>query len=197
MAGPGFVNFRLDDGWLHDLVPAVIAAGEGFGRSRIGAGTRVMVEFVSANPTGPVHAGHARGATYGDSLARLLEWTGHDVEREFYLNDRGVQMQVFAASLAARKAGEEPPEDGYRGEYITEWAAEMPDGADPLGWGEERAIADQQAHAGADGSPVRHLVLRASDGRSRRDRGDAGRPARARRRLRRRRRGVAALHRFR
>ena len=102
------------------------------GRSDVGAGTRVMVEYVSANPTGPVHAGHARGAVYGDSLARLLRFVGHDVSDEFYVNDRGVQMQTFAASLAARKAGQEPPEDGYRGQYIVDWAAEMPDGADPL-----------------------------------------------------------------
>jgi arginyl-tRNA synthetase len=105
---------------------------------------RVMVEYVSANPTGPVHAGHARGATFGDSLARLLAFTGHEVAEEFYVNDRGVQMQTFAASLAARKAGEEPPEGGYQGQYIIDWAAEMPDDADPLEWGEARAIADQQ-----------------------------------------------------
>ncbi len=83
IAGPGFVNFRLDDTWLHDMVPTVIDAGADFGRSTIGAGRRVMVEFVSANPTGPVHAGHARGATYGDALARLFEFTGHEVSREF------------------------------------------------------------------------------------------------------------------
>ena len=144
VAGPGFVNFRLDGTWLHDMVPTVLAAGADFGRSDVGSGRRVMVEFVSANPTGPVHAGHARGATYGDSLARLLEFTGHEVAREFYINDRGVQMQVFAASLAARARGEEPPEDGYQGEYITEWAAQMPADADPLEWGEAWAIADQR-----------------------------------------------------
>ena len=144
VAGPGFVNFRLDDGWLHDLVGRALEAGADFGRSDVGAGQRVMVEFVSANPTGPVHAGHARGATFGDSLARLLAFTGHSVEREFYLNDRGVQMQTFAASLAARKAGEQPPEGGYQGEYIQEWADEMPDDADPLSWGEARAILDQE-----------------------------------------------------
>ena len=144
IAGPGFVNFRLAPGWLHEQVPAVLAAGVDHGRSTLGAGRKVLVEYVSANPTGPVHAGHARGATYGDALARLLAFSGHDVTEEFYVNDRGVQMQTFADSLAARKAGEEPPEGGYLGEYITEWAAEMPDGEDPLIWGEARALLDQQ-----------------------------------------------------
>lgn len=144
VAGPGFVNFRLEPGWLQDLVATVVAAGADYGRSDVGGGRRVLVEYVSANPTGPVHAGHARGACYGDSLARVLRFSGHDVDEEFYVNDRGVQMQTFAASLAARKAGEEPPEDGYRGAYITEWAAEMPDGEDPLIWGEARALLDQQ-----------------------------------------------------
>jgi arginyl-tRNA synthetase len=144
VAGPGFVNFRLDDGWLHDMVPTVLAAGVDFGRSDIGSGRKVMVEFVSANPTGPLHAGHARGAAYGDSLARLLAFTGHDVEREFYINDRGVQMQTFASSLLARKEGREPEEGGYQGQYIVDWAAQMPDGVDALEWGEAHALADQR-----------------------------------------------------
>jgi arginyl-tRNA synthetase len=144
VAGPGFVNFRLDGTWLHDVVRAAVAAGADYGRSDLGHGRKVMVEFVSANPTGPVHAGHARGAAYGDSLARLLAFTGHDVSREFYVNDRGVQMQHFAASLAARRAGEEPPEDGYRGDYIAQWAALMPADADPLEWGEAHALANQR-----------------------------------------------------
>ena len=144
VAGPGFVNFRLSPGWLHDVIVHVQDLGPDYGRNDLGADRRVMVEYVSANPTGPVHAGHARGATFGDSLARLLAFCGHDVSEEFYVNDRGVQMQTFAASLAARKAGTEPPEGGYQGQYITEWAAEMPDDADPLVWGEAHAIADQQ-----------------------------------------------------
>jgi arginyl-tRNA synthetase len=142
LAGPGFVNFRLDDEWLLELVPAVLAAGADYGRNDSGAGRRVMVEFVSSNPTGPVHAGHARGAVFGDSLARLLSFTGHEVEREFYINDRGVQMQTFGASLAARRAGEEPPEGGYQGQYIIDWAAAMPDDADPATWGEAHALAE-------------------------------------------------------
>lgn len=144
VAGAGFVNFRLDPGWLHDLIRTVLDAGADYGRDDSGVGVRVMVEYVSANPTGPVHAGHARGAVYGDSLARLLRFVGHEVSDEFYVNDRGVQMQTFAASLAARRAGEEPPADGYQGRYIVDWAAEMPDGADPLAWGEAHALADQR-----------------------------------------------------
>ena len=141
IAGPGFVNFHLDPAWLHGVMETVLAQGSDYGRSNVGNGRRVLVEFVSSNPTGPVHAGHARGAVFGDSLARLLEFSGHYVEREFYINDRGVQMQTFADSLAARKAGLEPPEDGYQGQYIIDWAAEMPDDADPLAWGEAHALA--------------------------------------------------------
>jgi arginyl-tRNA synthetase len=145
IAGPGFVNLHLRDTWLHDVLTEVVTAGEaGFARSKVGAGTKVNVEFVSANPNGPLHAGHGRGAAFGDSLARVMERCGYDVTRECYLNDRGTQMQAYAASLAARKAGQEPPEDGYHGDYVREWAAEMPDGADPLEWGYERALRDQR-----------------------------------------------------
>jgi arginyl-tRNA synthetase len=145
IAGPGFVNFHLRDTWLHDVLAAVIAGGEqDYARLEIGAGRKVNVEFVSANPNGPLHAGHGRGAAFGDSLARVLRRCGHDVTSECYLNDRGLQMQKYAASLTARKAGQEPPEDGYFGDYITEWASEMPDDADPLEWGEERALRDQR-----------------------------------------------------
>jgi arginyl-tRNA synthetase len=145
VAGPGFVNFRLTDTWLHDvLVGAVEAGTQGFGRHDVGLGTKVNVEFVSANPTGPIHAGHGRGAAYGDSLVRLLERCGYEVSREYYLNDRGTQIQMYADSLMARKRGEPVPDDGYHGAYIAEWAAEMPDGADPLEWGEARAIQDHR-----------------------------------------------------
>jgi len=144
LAGPGFVNFHLDDGWLHDTLTQVVSEGAaGYARPDLGHGKKVMVEFVSANPTGPLHAGHARGAVYGDSVARLLERTGHAVSREFYVNDRGVQMQHFADSLVARKAGKEPAEEGYQGAYIAEWANEMPSDADPLEWGLARARQDQ------------------------------------------------------
>src|SRR5438105_13979548 len=130
VAGPGFVNFRLHDSWLHDVLRQVVGEGEaGYGRPDIGKSTRVNIEFVSANPTGPVHAGGGRWAAYGDSLARVLERCGYAPHREFYLNDRGVQMQLFAESLAARKGGRPLPEDGYQGEYVVGWAAEMPDDA--------------------------------------------------------------------
>ena len=143
-AGPGFVNFRLAPSWLHEVLAEVIAAGvDGYARSDAGAGRTVSVEFVSANPTGPLHAGHGRWAAYGDSLCRLLEHCGYRVTREFYVNDRGRQIDLFAASLTARSRGDEPPEDGYHGEYVAEWAAEMPGGADARQWGLERARRDQ------------------------------------------------------
>src|SRR5688572_20766968 len=118
IAGPGFVNFHLAHTWLHDVLRDVVERGaDQFGRVDLGGGRRVNVEFISANPTGPVHAGHARGAVFGDSLARLLERCGYQVTREFYLNDRGTQMQHFASSLAARKRGEPVPDGGYGGAY--------------------------------------------------------------------------------
>ena len=146
IAGPGFVNFRLSDSWLHDVLGEVLVGGvDGFARSEVGAGTKVLVEFVSANPTGPLHAGHGRGAAYGDSLARILSRCGYTVSRENYLNDRGTQMQLFVASLAARQRGEDVPEGGYQGQYIIDWAGEVPDGADLMEWGEGRAVADHRA----------------------------------------------------
>lgn len=145
VAGPGFINFHLRETWLYDVLRHVVDLGvDRYGSNDIGAGRSVNVEFVSANPTGPLHAGHGRGAVYGDALAALLEWSGYQVTRETYINDRGVQMTTYADSLAARKAGEEPPEGGYQGRYIIDWATEMPDDADPLEWGYERALADQK-----------------------------------------------------
>jgi arginyl-tRNA synthetase len=150
VAGPGFINFRLADSWLHDVLTATVESGEsGYGRNTSGSGTTVNVEFVSANPTGPLHAGHGRGAIYGDALAALLEWNGYDVVRETYINDRGVQMETYAKSLQARAKGEEPAEDGYRGDYITDWAAGMPADLDLddlvaiREWGYARAKQDQ------------------------------------------------------
>ncbi len=141
VAGPGFVNFHLQDSWLHDLLRQVAAEGvDHFAANGLGQGTSVIVEFVSANPNKPLHGGHARGACLGDSVARLLDRCGYAVTRETYLNDRGVQMGLFAESLAARARGEEPPDDGYMGDYLIEWAAEMPVDADPFEWGYQRAI---------------------------------------------------------
>jgi len=143
IAGPGFVNFHLRETWLHDVLTGVLTAGEqDYARLDLGGGKKVNVEFVSANPTGPIHAGGGRWAAYGDSLCRIMERAGHVVQREYYLNDRGLQMSLFGASLAARKAGTPLPEDGYNGEYIAEWAAEMPDDVDPVAWGYERAKRD-------------------------------------------------------
>jgi arginyl-tRNA synthetase len=143
VAGPGFVNFRLADSWLHDVLLDVQQAGvAGYARANTGSGTRVLVEFVSANPTGPLHAGHGRGAAYGDSLVRIMQRCGYEVDRENYLNDRGTQMQLFVASLEARQRGEDVPEGGYKGQYIIDWAAEIPAGADTFEWGEQRAVAD-------------------------------------------------------
>lgn len=144
VAGAGFVNFRLAPSWLHDVLVSITEAGtQGFARSAVGAGSSVNIEYVSANPTGPLHAGHGRWAAYGDSLARLFERCAYDVTREFYVNDRGKQMSLFGASLTARQAGEDPPEGGYFGTYVSEWAQEMPAEADPVAWGTQRAHLDQ------------------------------------------------------
>jgi len=143
VAGPGFVNFRLADTWLHQILRDVVVAGEeDWARHHLGTGRSLIVEFVSANPTGPLHAGHGRGACYGDSLARLYERCGYKTEREFYVNDRGVQMQLYGASLAASAVEKEIPEGGYNGGYIADWAAEMPNEVDPVEWGCARALRD-------------------------------------------------------
>jgi len=148
LAGPGFVNFRLRETWLHEVLVDVVDGGvDGYATPDVGAGRSVNVEFVSANPTGPLHAGHGRWAAYGDSLARLMARCGYEVHREFYVNDRGAQVRRFGESLLARRDGLEPPEDGYVGDYVREWAAEMPAGvSDPdevARWGIERAHRDQ------------------------------------------------------
>jgi arginyl-tRNA synthetase len=143
LAGPGFVNFHLRPTWLHDVLTDVVEQGEDdYARPDVGAGQKVNLEFVSANPTGPLHAGGGRWAAYGDALGNVLERCGHVVTREYYLNDRGNQMELFAESLRAARNSEAPPEGGYLGEYITEWANEMPDGADPRTWGYDRVKRD-------------------------------------------------------
>src|SRR3712207_1505098 len=102
VAGPGFLNLFLADAWYTDALRGVLAAGEGHGGGTATAPERINVEFVSSNPTGPVHVGHARNAAYGDALSRILTFHGHDVFREFYVNDAGTQVQKFAASVQAR-----------------------------------------------------------------------------------------------
>lgn len=140
VAGPGFINFVLDPAWLHDVLRMVVLDGfDGYARHNLGRGQHVNVEFVSANPTGPLHVGAGRWAAYGDSLCRILEWCGHRVHREYIFNDRGLQMSLLGESIAASKAGTEPPEDGYKGGYIAEWASTMPDGENPTEWGYAQA----------------------------------------------------------
>lgn len=129
IAGPGFINFRFAGGALSSDLEEILAAGDRYGRSNAGEGRRVNVEFVSANPTGPLHVGHGRGAALGDAIASLLEWTGHEVTREFYVNDAGVQIDNVVASLWARileASGHQVPfpEKGYHGEYLRETAAQ-------------------------------------------------------------------------
>jgi len=123
VAGPGFLNLRLTPGRWFGVVPAALAAGADFGRSDLGAGRRVNVEFVSANPTGPMHVGHVRGAVFGDALAGLLDFAGHDVTREYYINDGGAQVDVLARSAYERyreACGLEPEiaEGLYPGDYL-------------------------------------------------------------------------------
>jgi arginyl-tRNA synthetase len=129
VAGPGFLNIFLADGWYAAAAAHVLDAGEAFGAGRAEPAERVLVEFVSANPTGPLHVGHARNAAYGDALARLLEFRGHAIEREYYVNDYGTQTERFGESIQARARGEEVGEGGYKGDYITELAGQIPDAA--------------------------------------------------------------------
>jgi len=130
VAGPGFVNLVLSDEWYGEAVDAVIAAGDQWGGAIADPPLQINVEFVSANPTGPVHVGGTRNAVYGDALARLLSFVGHKVHREYYVNDAGSQIRSLGVSVQARARGEEPPEDGYQGEYIIALAADIPGAAD-------------------------------------------------------------------
>lgn len=150
IAGPGFLNFRLHDSWLHQVAFAS-ASSTSYGRTD-GGGGKVLVEFVSSNPTGPLHIGHLRGGVLGDALSNLLEFTGCDVTREYYFNDAGGQMDRYGASFAARYAEAgghdgEMPDDGYEGPYLEDWArelvatqgAEVPV-AEAMSWGVARAM---------------------------------------------------------
>ena len=146
IAGPGFINFRLASGQLNETVRTILAEGAEYGRQRVAQPLRVNVEFVSANPTGPLHVAHGRGAALGDCVASLLAWLGHAVTREFYVNDAGVQINRLGESLWARvqeRAGREAaiPEQGYHGAYLVELAERLV---------QERgaAFADQPAESG-------------------------------------------------
>jgi arginyl-tRNA synthetase len=125
IAGPGFLNLHLSPTWLHEVLRAVVARGERYGHGRALDGQRINLEFVSANPTGPIHAGAGRWVAVGDALANLLAAQGAVVHREYYLNDAGNQLDAFAASLLARLRGEAPPDDGYHGAYLVEMAEQM------------------------------------------------------------------------
>ena len=122
-APPGFVNLHVSDAWLAEALGEILTAGSAYGSGSAATAQRIQVEMVSANPTGPITVASARNGAYGDSVARLLAFAGHDVEREYYYNDGGAQMERFRASVAALRRGEEPPEDGYLGDYMSELAA--------------------------------------------------------------------------
>jgi arginyl-tRNA synthetase len=130
VAGPGFVNLVLTDDWHRGALRVVLEAGSGFGAGGAEPAERILLEFVSANPTAELVAASGRHAAYGDSLARILAHHGHIVSREYYFNDAGSQVQRFGESVRARALGREVPEDGYHGEYVGELAAEIPEAAD-------------------------------------------------------------------
>lgn len=125
VAKPGFVNFFLAPTWLHDILREVVDAGDRFGHSDALAGRRINLEFVSANPTGPLHAGGGRWVAVGDAIANLLAAQGAEIHREYYLNDAGTQLDLFATSLYARYRGVEPPEEGYQGQYLVDLARQL------------------------------------------------------------------------
>ena len=134
VAGPGFINFTLSRKWISELLINVIKDGPDFGRVNVGKGRKVQVEFVSANPTGPLHVGHGRGAAVGDVCANILAFAGWDVQREYYINDAGLQIDLLGKSTQARyfeicgEPGKAPfPEDGYKGAYIYELAQQILD----------------------------------------------------------------------
>ena len=152
VAKPGFVNLYLAPTWLHDVLRAVVEAGAGFGTSDKLAGERINLEFVSANPTGPLHAGGGRWVAVGDAIANLLAAQGAEVHREYYLNDTGNQLATFRDSLWARYRSELPPQDGYQGEYLVDLAhdlrAELGDDVQPddaCEWGVQRIVEGLKA----------------------------------------------------
>jgi arginyl-tRNA synthetase len=141
VAGPGFLNLFMGDAWHRRALASVLAAGEGLGAAQADPPERVLIEFVSANPTAPLVAASGRHAAYGDALARILGHIGHKVSREYYFNDAGNQIRLLGESIRARARGEEPPEGGYQGEYIESLAVQIPGAADaPVEVLAERAV---------------------------------------------------------
>lgn len=170
IAGPGFLNFRLSSGVVASVLPNILAADKSWGRSETGGGARVMVEFVSANPTGPLHIGHGRQAALGDAISSLLTWTGWDVHREFYYNDGGRQMELLALSVHARYLehfGDEAeiPEGGYHGGYVAEIAERL---ADDVGEKYRESVSGQ------DLDEIRALAVGTLRAEQDRDLGDFG-----------------------
>jgi len=127
VAGPGFVNLWLAPSWYGEALGEMLEAGRDYGSGSAAEREQVQVEMVSANPTGPLTVAHGRNGAYGDTVARLLEFAGHEIQREYYYNDAGAQMEKFRASVEAIRRGEEPPEDGYRGDYVVGLAREEGD----------------------------------------------------------------------
>lgn len=125
VAGPGFLNVRVAAGAQGDIARRILEAGEVYGHAAEPTGRMINLEFISANPTGPLHLGHTRWAAVGDALSRVLRAAGNQVANEFYINDRGSQMDKFGASLRARAHGQLPPEDGYQGDYVTDLAQQV------------------------------------------------------------------------
>jgi arginyl-tRNA synthetase len=159
VAGPGFLNLRIEAGAQGTVASDVMAAGDAYGRNEALNGERINLEFISANPTGPIHLGHTRWAAVGDAMARVLEAAGAEVSREFYINDRGTQMDNFGASLMARAHGRGVPADGYHGAYIDDLAktlvkqhpdiTQLPDDEQLVAFreaGYEAQLAEQKAH---------------------------------------------------
>jgi arginyl-tRNA synthetase len=142
VAGPGFLNLFMSDAWHRSALHDVLSAGEHFGAGQVATPERVLVEFVSANPTGPLVAASGRHAAYGDALARMLEHVGHEVSREYLVNDAGGQVRLLGESVKARARGEEVPPDGYQGDYIAAVAEAIPGAASaPVDEVAERAVA--------------------------------------------------------
>ena len=155
IAGPGFINFYINPSHHTEVVRTILESGAAYGRTDTGGGRRVQVEFVSANPTGPLHVGHGRGAAIGDSLGRLLEATGWSVQREFYYNDAGQQINNLALSVQARALGKDPehpdwPADGYQGGYIEDVASAYLSG-------ETVQAADREITGGRDPEDLRAI----------------------------------------